>query len=310
MTGMRGVDTDRVGTWAAGAVARRLGISPSTLRTWNHRYGIGPSQLRPGDHRRYSETDIAQLAEMQRLLAAGIPPNAAAEIAIHGPDAGQGASEIVAVETDREHPCRSVRGLERAAMRLDADALIQAFDASLQARGPLATWHTLCRPVLRRIERRVIEVGDCMDVEAVLTWAMLASLHRLPPRSSAHHPVALLACMQGEQHSLVLEVLHATLVGRGIACRILGPSVADSALLGALGRTRPAVVVLSSQQSHTARPRMLSQVASVVPQVIAAGPGWSPSTVVPANVRYLDDLQLALDAIDMAGTAQTADRPA
>lgn len=195
-------------------------------------------------------------------------------------------------------------------MCLDADVLIQAFDASLRAHGPLTTWHTLCRPVLRRIDRRVVEVGDCMDVEAVLTWAMLASLHRLPYPVSARHPVVLLACMQGEGHSLVLEVLHAALVGRGIACRMLGLSVADSALLNAVSRTRPAVVVVSSQQSHTARSRTLSQVASVVPQVIAAGPGWSPTLVVPVNVRYLNDLQLVLDAIDTAGTAQTTDRPA
>ena len=36
------------------AVARKLGIAPATLRTWDRRYGIGPAHHAPGKHRRYS----------------------------------------------------------------------------------------------------------------------------------------------------------------------------------------------------------------------------------------------------------------
>ena len=38
------------------AVARKLGIAPATLRTWDRRYGIGPANHVPGRHRRYSAT--------------------------------------------------------------------------------------------------------------------------------------------------------------------------------------------------------------------------------------------------------------
>ncbi|MFD6099857.1 MerR family DNA-binding transcriptional regulator, partial [Nocardiopsis flavescens] len=34
-----------------GATARLLGIAPSTLRSWDHRYGIGPRGRSPGGHR-------------------------------------------------------------------------------------------------------------------------------------------------------------------------------------------------------------------------------------------------------------------
>ena len=34
------------------AVARRLGVAPATLRTWDRRYGLGPSVHAPGAHRR------------------------------------------------------------------------------------------------------------------------------------------------------------------------------------------------------------------------------------------------------------------
>ena len=43
------------------AVARRLGVAPATLRTWDRRYGLGPSDHNSGQHRRYSTSDLAKL---------------------------------------------------------------------------------------------------------------------------------------------------------------------------------------------------------------------------------------------------------
>ncbi|MEV6787027.1 MerR family transcriptional regulator, partial [Streptomyces sp. NPDC051098] len=45
---LEGVDTSaadgppRTGGLTTGAVARRLGVAPTTLRSWDRRYGIGP----------------------------------------------------------------------------------------------------------------------------------------------------------------------------------------------------------------------------------------------------------------------------
>lgn len=305
-----GAAGDSVGVWTAGAVARRLQISTSTLRTWNHRYGMGPPQQRPGEHRRYSEADVAELAAMQRFVADGIPPGAAAHIVRRGPVAGDEPTPpaLRAPRQADRSPVRSARGVEHAAMRLDADALVQAFDTSLQVHGSLTTWTTLCRPVFMRIEQQILELGKCRDVEAVLAWSLLASLHRVPQRTPTTRATALLACMQGEHHALVLEVLHAALVERGITSCMLGSSAADSAVLEATSRTRAALVVLSSHQPRTARLGPLRRIASRVTHVIAAGPGWDHSTAVPGNVRYLDDLHLVLDAIEKT-TADLAGRP-
>lgn len=60
------------------AVARRLGIAPSTLRTWDRRYGIGPGGHVPGRHRRYSADDVARLELMQHALLRGVSPADAA----------------------------------------------------------------------------------------------------------------------------------------------------------------------------------------------------------------------------------------
>src|SRR5215203_2780333 len=52
------------------AVARRLGVAPATLRTWDRRYGLGPTLHTAGAHRRYSRADAARLA-VERATAAG-----------------------------------------------------------------------------------------------------------------------------------------------------------------------------------------------------------------------------------------------
>ena len=49
----------------AGAVARRLGVAVTTLRTWHQRYGLGPSEHVPGHHRRYTAEDLDRLQVMR-----------------------------------------------------------------------------------------------------------------------------------------------------------------------------------------------------------------------------------------------------
>jgi hypothetical protein len=64
------------------AVARRLGVAPSTLRTWDRRYDLGPSAHTAGSHRRYGPDDLARLVVMRRLTLDGVPPAEAARIAL------------------------------------------------------------------------------------------------------------------------------------------------------------------------------------------------------------------------------------
>lgn len=67
---------------AVAAVARRLGVAPATLRTWDRRYGLGPSAHAAGAHRRYSSDDVARLMVMRRLALEGVAPVDAARAAL------------------------------------------------------------------------------------------------------------------------------------------------------------------------------------------------------------------------------------
>ncbi|NXY98987.1 MerR family transcriptional regulator, partial [Streptomyces sp. BR123] len=72
---------------STGAVARRLGVSPTTVRSWERRYAIGPAHREDGRHRRWTPQDIARLELMCRLTAQGVPPAEAARTARAGPSA-------------------------------------------------------------------------------------------------------------------------------------------------------------------------------------------------------------------------------
>ncbi|MGW0370392.1 MerR family transcriptional regulator, partial [Streptomyces coeruleorubidus] len=61
-----------------GEVARRLGVAPTTVRTWDRRYGLGPAAHTGGRHRRWTAGDMARLERMCALTATGIAPAEAA----------------------------------------------------------------------------------------------------------------------------------------------------------------------------------------------------------------------------------------
>jgi MerR family transcriptional regulator, light-induced transcriptional regulator len=86
------------------AVARRLGVAPSTLRTWDRRYDLGPSAHTAGSHRRYSPEDLARLVVMRRLTLDGVPPADAARIALaQVPDTGPAVFAAVQGDAPGRH---------------------------------------------------------------------------------------------------------------------------------------------------------------------------------------------------------------
>src|SRR6202050_5895786 len=57
--------------YGIGALARRLGVAPATLRDWERRYGIGPGGRSPGGHRRYRPADTPRRGHMRRARLRG-----------------------------------------------------------------------------------------------------------------------------------------------------------------------------------------------------------------------------------------------
>ncbi|MER5207735.1 MerR family transcriptional regulator [Streptomyces sp. NPDC002825] len=276
-----------------GAVARRLGVSPTTVRSWDRRYGIGPAVRGDGRHRRWSPADVAMLEEMCRLTASGVPPAEAARaarrvrsspdapavsVAVPAPEAATAPVEEAAPEpapparrpvTGSGLPLGDVRqecrGLARAAVRLDAPAMEELLRAALAEYGLVTSWEEIMAPTLHAVGKKWESSDDrYVEVEHLLSWHISTTLRRTAvsgPAATSQAPPVLLACVPSEQHTLPLEALAAGLAERGLPTRMFGAAVPAEALDAAVRRSGPAAVVLWSQARSTANHALAQHVA-------------------------------------------------
>ncbi|HEX8518812.1 MAG TPA: MerR family transcriptional regulator [Pseudonocardia sp.] len=280
---MENVDEPRL---TVSGAARRLGIAPGTLRTWDRRYGVGPTDHARGRHRRYSARDMARLELMQHALVQGAAPAEAARYARSAlpedadhpavPPPAPARPEVgpVPVVVDDatgptpvdpepdERPIRAgggtlrmpgagprARGLARAVLAMDPMAARRLLEESINADGTIATWEEVARPVLGAVGQRWAASGRGIEVEHLLSECLLAVFGARAYRADANtsaRPV-LLAGMPAELHTVPLAVLAAVLAERGVTVRSLGPALPASALVSAVRRTAPAAVVLWAQ---------------------------------------------------------------
>ncbi|MFD6419440.1 MerR family transcriptional regulator [Streptomyces sp. NPDC060194] len=308
-----------------GAVARRLGVAPTTLRSWDRRYGIGPAAHRGGRHRRWAAADVAVLERMCRLTSAGVPPAEAARTAReeHADlTAAQQppAAPAVPVAPRRQPGARSAlplgqvrtecRGLARAAVRLDAQTLDDLLAAVITSDGLLVAWEEVIMPALHAVGRKYESSGErYVEVEHLLSWHVSSALrqHRPRPAPAADTQAALLACVPGESHTLPLEALAACLAEEGVAVRMFGAALPVEALEEAVRRTGPAAVMLWAQSRTTASRALAQHVGAIEwgvrgartrPTVLLGGPGWAgphlAGTYRPASLREALDRVLTL----------------
>ncbi len=303
------------------AVARRLGVAPATLRTWDRRYGLGPTLHSAGSHRRYSRSDIGRLETMRRLVLDGVPPADAARLAVEqvpeprvddspppGPSGRLGAlrpgdgvrpggpgGRVLALPGGTA----GSRGLARAAMALDSTAIRAAVERALSSHGVIPTWTDLLCPVLVAVGERWASTGEGVEVEHLLTETAGSALRSVSaaPEPRNGRPV-LLACAPDEQHSLPLAALAAALAEQGIGARLLGGALPAAALGAAVRRTGAAAVMVWAHVPGTADVRVLDGLPVLRPPVavLAGGLGWVGRRL-PSRVTYVPDLAAAVGLV-------------
>lgn len=300
-------------------VARRLGVAPATLRTWDRRYGIGPSGHAAGSHRRYLPDDVARLEVMRRLTRSGVTPGEAARAAldtdglarpphhdgapavpprVRGPSRAGGGRVLPLAEAGA-----AARGLARAAMALDAGAVSSTVRAALERQGVVETWDGLLVPVLRAAGDRWEATHEGVDAEHLLSECVVGALLSYASRRSgpeAARPV-LLAAAEEEMHSLPLYAVAATLAEQGRSARILGARVPRDAMAAAFRRLGPAALFVWAQLPANGDPGQLSElpVLRPAPVVVVGGPGWP--LALPDGVQRADHLADAVGRLVAAG---------
>lgn len=330
---------------SVGSAAARLGVAPATVRSWERRYGLAPAGRSSGGHRRYTPADLAVLLRMQQLFDAGLSPAAAArealaerdgtpsEAATSGSGEGRGMTTSVETRGGRSAPpdrmrrqsggpggrvlavpgaSDQVRGLARAASRLDEDSIAGQLGDLLVHHGVAHTWDDVLRPVFRAVGHRWARSGDGLEVEHLLSEVSIEALRAYRaflPKPPAARPV-LLASGSADQHTLPLHVVAAALTERHLPARLMGGRMPGIALGIATRRTGAAAVFLwrqlpppeageeasdgagseaSDEDGELARLPLRRPVRAVV----VGGPGWGQK-VLPEGVRQAHDLSSAL----------------
>ena len=282
------------------AVARRLGIAPATLRTWDRRYGLGPSEHSAGSHRRYSQADVARLEHMRRLVVSGVAPGDAAaacltlaEVEPTSPATGGGA--VIAMPG----ASAAARGLARAARALDGESCVRIIRESLDSVGVIVTWESLLAPVLIGIGNAWEANGEGVDVEHILSDSIEFTLATRAREVASPREITgvLLASTDRDDHTLALWAVAAGLAERGIGARMLGRRVPFSALGDAMKRTGPAVVFMWSQIPGSADASDVALLPDMrpAPTILIGGQGWVGEA--PAGVERVGSLAETVNRI-------------
>lgn len=256
-----GADTDAASagpSLTVAAVARRLGVAPATLRTWDRRYGLGPSEHLAGAHRRYSSSDVARLLVMRRLTLEGVAPAEAARAAlVSDPSQAQGdvvhapsVTEVVDAYAHATPMAPDPPALVAAAGHFD-NAAVRWMLSRVHPRDALAWWSDLVDPALRTLTGRVTLEGPGEHAAPALTAAAFAELRsraavsaaRVGDEPDAAPAPAVLALSTGRGSDLLVHVVATALQERGVRARVLS-STTPRAAVEAVQRVRPAAVLV------------------------------------------------------------------
>ena len=280
------------------AVARRIGVAPATLRTWDRRYGLGPSSHEAGEHRRYCPNDLAQLTLMRRLIISGVAP---ADAAVRA-KAHSGSVSVENVIQDFEVREDVVDSLHRAAKSLDKNFVETLLRKDIAENGVIASWTEVIVPLLFLVGDEWAATGTGIEVEHMLSEIIKRLLREgvAEIKEPVNTQPVLLASVGEELHCLALHALAAALAEKGIETFFLGARTPLEAISGMVKRAAPPAVFLWAQLEQNSDPKFFNELPVVrpAPRVIVGGPGWNRETC--ADVVVAQDLTHACDEIERA----------
>lgn len=280
------------------AVARRIGVAPATLRTWDRRYGLGPSAHEAGEHRRYHPSDLAKLILMRRLITSGVAPcDAAIKAKAH-----KGKLSVEDLVEEFEVREEVVDALHRAAKSLDKSFVEAVLRKDIADNGVIASWTEVIVPLLFLVGDEWAATGTGIEVEHMLSEMIKRLLREgvveIKDPVNAH-PV-LLASVGEELHCLALHALAAALAEKKIETFFLGARTPLEAITGMVKRSAPPAVFLWAQLEQNSDPKFFKELPVVrpAPRVIVGGPGWDQQEC--SDVVVAQDLTHACAEIERA----------
>ena len=219
-----------------GELARRTGVATELLRAWERRYGLLSPLRTASGYRLYSSGDVRRVRRMRELLGTGLSAAQAAAVALSEPD------EAAPTTTAGASP-----ELREALERFDDAAAHAAFDRLLSDLSLDTVLDAVVLPLLHELGDRWAagEISVAQEHFAShLIRGRLLGLARGWDRGAG--PRAVLACPPGEQHDLALIAFGLALREHGWRITFLGADTPVDTLVDAVGRLRPAALVLAA----------------------------------------------------------------
>ena len=231
-----------------GELSKRAGVSPELLRAWERRYGLLRPARSAGGLRLYSPADVERVALMQQHLAEGMAAAEAAALAVR----------------DRVDEEAARTALRPAAIRDELATALDAFDepraqAILDRLLALATVETLLAEVVvpylqelgERWKRGEASVAQEHFASSVLRGRLLGLARGW---GLGLGPVAVLACLPGEQHDLGLIAFGLALRSQGWRIVYLGTDTPIDTVAEVSRQLEPSLMVLNAVSRERVRP--------------------------------------------------------
>jgi MerR family transcriptional regulator, light-induced transcriptional regulator len=208
------------------AAAAMLGVSPSTLRSWERRFGFPAPRRSTGGHRQY------ELAEIEALRAA-----------FHDT---QNVSSAIALARDRGAGPASPSRLAAALQRFDEGDADRVLEESLAVRSVERSVEEVLLPAVA-----ALGAGSAEEAFA-WRWATgwLAAAKRVaPPATRAEAVVVFDASAAGDADALHTQALELALRRRGLRTLTLAATLDPGRLTRALHAVGPRAVVLTGRHA-------------------------------------------------------------
>jgi DNA-binding transcriptional MerR regulator len=280
------------------AVARRIGVAPATLRTWDRRYGLGPSEHVEGEHRRYCPKDLAKLTMMRRLIVAGLAPAEAAEQARNCTSAVKVETLVKGFEVREE----VVEAIYKALQGFDKAFIEKTLDHEIDTYGVEGAWSDVIVPTLFLIGQEWEINQSGIEIEHLFSEILKRTMHNrvVELKKPINARPVLLAAVGEELHSLPLYALAAALCERNIDTYVLGARTPLSALSAMITRCAPPAIFMWAQLPKNAESKYWNEIPAIrpAPRIVVGGPGWD--AIECSEVIKAEGLEHACEEIAQA----------
>lgn len=228
------------------AAAELLGVSPSTLRTWERRLGYPSPRRTPGNQRQY---DLAEVEALRDALG----------------ETGNISSAVAIARARGRGPASPAR-LLRAFDNFDEAAADRELEESLALRSLERTVGEILLPALETAAQRPAQEAE---LEHACRWATgwLHGARRLAPPATRTEGVLLLD--SGSPlglEAIYVQSLELFIRRAGLRVLLLSASLAESRFRNALRALRPRAIVLCGSEAR------LDVLGSSLRSVISSSP--------------------------------------